>query len=201
MRPYIYLWHERVAKRLVVSGIEFRDVLPEIRDAGGLVLLRHQFSAASFDPISRFDFLPSDELTDLADDDIYGYGDFSWADYAPDVVLARLSDQAIAELTFFGHSGRLFGDTEIPGLTNRMLYWAHDDGWYGQIFYSRWEAVDSMLCRLLPGVLGEEQAIRTLDQVRRGENAFWCSGGNAIECEKTEDIDALQKKYLIRRTP
>jgi hypothetical protein len=200
MRQYLYLWHERLAKRLVASGIEFRDLVPDLRVAGGLVLLRHRFDKAAFDRVSRFDFIPPDRLALLADDNVYGYGDFSWADYGRDVALAELSDQAIAELTFFGHAGRPFGDVEIPGLSNRFLYWAHDDGWYARIFYRRWDDVRSILRRLLPDLLGEEQATRVLDLVRRGENAFWCCGGHAIECEQTENIDALQKKHLTRRS-
>lgn len=201
MRPYLYLWHQPAEKRVVASGIEFRDLLPELEVAGGLVLLRHQFGDAAVDPVSRFDFIPPEGLSRLASDDVYGYGDFCWADFGRTVVLSRLTDQAIAELTFFGHTARPFKEVGISGLNNRFLYWAHDDGWYTRIFYDRWNAVGSVLHRLLTRLTGEEKAVRTLALVRRGDGAFWCCDGNVIECEQTEDIDTLQNKHLTRRSP
>lgn len=192
MRNYLYLWRQPELKRLIASGIEFCDLVPELASAGGLVLLRHRFDEASFDPASGFDFVPADDISRLAADAISRYGDFSWADMGSGVELGGLSDQAVAELAFFGRKLRPLGQVEIPGLGNHFLCYGHDDGWYLRIWYARWEPVESMLRRLLPAVLSEAQARRTLDLVRRGEGAFWCQGGRAVACEQTEDIDALQ---------
>jgi len=198
MRDYIYLWHQPKVKRVVASGIEFRDVVPELAGAGGVVLLRHQFDEPSFEPRNRFAFLSADRLARLAADNIYGYGDFCWADFGRDVALADLADMAVAELTFFAHAARPLGAVDVPGLGNRFLYWGHDDGWYARIFYSQWGAIAPMLDRMLSGMLNTERATAVSDLIRRGEAALWCRDGTAVECEQTEDIDALQRKHLTR---
>jgi hypothetical protein len=201
VRNYLYLWHQPESKRLISSGIEFRDFIPELTTISGLVLVRHQYDEALLDPASGFEYVQADDLPRLAADDVYGYGDFCWADIGRDVELAGLSDQAIAELAFFGHMLRPFREVEIPGLDNRFLYYGHDDGWYARIFYHEWEPLGSILRRLLPDVLPEEQALRTLEMVRRGKDAFWCCQGSVIECAQTENIDALQHQYLSDRRP
>lgn len=196
MRDYLYLWHEPEKQHLVASGLEFRDVVPELATAGGVVLLRHDFSDAEFDEASRFDFVPSDGLAPLAADNIHGYGDFCWADFGPGATLTELTDEAIAELTFFAHMARPLRAVAIPGLGNRFLGWAHDDGWYASIYFRDWQAVEGLLYRLLRGLLREEQVLRTLDSLGRGASAFWCRRDAVDECEQSSDIDALRRKHL-----
>src|SRR5262245_6740938 len=110
MRDYLYLLHDPKEKRLVASGIEFRDLVPELTTGGGVVLLRHNYADAMFDEQSRFEYVPPDGLARLAADDIYGYGDFCWADLGRGAALAALTDEAIANLTFFAHKTRPLRD-------------------------------------------------------------------------------------------
>ena len=196
MRDYLYLWNQPASQCLVVSGIEFRDLVPELATTGGVVLLRHRFDEASLDRESRLEFVAADQLARLAGDDIYGYGDFHFADFGRDTVLADLTDQAIAELLFFAHAARPLRRPGIPGLGNRLLYSAHDDGWHARIFYRSWDVIGHVLGTLLPRVVVAEETRRTLDVVRFGDAAVWCRGGHARDCEGTDDIDALQQEYL-----
>ncbi|MBI5759939.1 MAG: hypothetical protein HZA46_15585 [Planctomycetales bacterium] len=140
--------------------------------------------------------MPHDELTLLAADDIYNYGDFCWADFGQGVALAALTDEAIAGLTFFAQQARPLCDVEIPGLANRFLCWTHDDGWYASIFYSDWRAVEALLRRLLLRLLSEDQASRTLESLGRDQSAFWCRRDTVFECERSDDIDKLMTKHL-----
>ena len=195
MRDYCYLWRDSEKQRLVLSGVEFRDFIPDLETSGGIVLLRHKFDGSSFDLTSRFEFVPLDEISQLAGDDIYSYGDFCWADFGPDISLAELDDQAISSLTFFAHTARPLGAIEVPGLSNRFLCWAHDDGWYARIFYRTWSDAEGLVRRLLPQLLDDAQAEFTLNQLRAGDAAFWCSKGSVAECEPTEDINSLQRRH------
>lgn len=196
MRDYLYVWHEPQARRVVASGVEFRDVVPGLLNTGGIVLLRHQFDEASFEPRNRLEFVPAENLTRLAADDVYGYGDFCWADFGRGVSLADLEDSAVAALTFFAHAARPLGDVPVPGLSNRLLCHAHDDGWYTRFFYTRWDAIGSLLEELLARLLDEPQVMATRDVLQRGEAAFWCRKGSVVECERMEDIDTLLHKHL-----
>ncbi|NQT15420.1 MAG: hypothetical protein HQ582_21870 [Planctomycetes bacterium] len=196
MRDYIYVYHEPENTRIVVSGIEFRDTLPELEPAGGVVLLRHDFADATYDAKSQFEFVTQVRLSQLAGDDIYGYGDFCWTDFGADVSLADLSDESIAELTFFAHQGRPLRSVAIPGLANRFLWWAHDDGWYARVFYRNWQIIESLLRRLMLGFIPEAHAQHTLESLSRGRGAFWCQHDTVVQCEQSEDINAIQAKHL-----
>lgn len=195
MRDYLYAWHQPNSRRLVLSGVEFRDVAPELTAGGGVVLLRHRFDVASFDPTSRFEYAAGEDLSLLVREDVYSYGDFCWADIGADASLAQLSDQAIAELTFFAQLARPLVSPEIPGLGNRFLWWTHDDGWYARVFYREWRDVAGLLARLLKNLLADDLASETLKRVSRGETAWWCRRDAVAECEATEDIDALRRRH------
>ena len=196
MRDYLYLWHDPATKRLLASGIEFGDLIAELETGGGVLLLRHQFDGASLDHASRLDYLPTDELALLIEDKPYGYGDFCWADFARGDSPPTLTDQAVAELTFFAHAMRPLADVEIAGLQNRLLCWAHDDGWYARLFYVEWTLVESMLRRLLTRLLTDVDTDRVLNRLRDGSGAVWCRSGSVLECEASEDMDAVLRKHL-----
>ena len=200
MRDYLYVWHEPHANRVLASGIEFRDFLPSLQETGGVVLLRHEFDEPALEPRSRLEFVPAGGLQKLADDNVYGYGDFCWVDFGRGVSLAHLDDAAIAALTFFAHAARPLHEIEVAGLANRFLFYGHDDGWYARIFYNGWDAIGPLLGGLLERVLGGSQLVATRDAIQRGEAAFWCRDGSAVECERTEDIDMIQQKHLTSRS-
>ena len=166
------------------------------------MLLRHQFGDAWRDTTSRLEFVPADELAQLASDDIYGYGDFCWADFARGVTLDDLSDASVAALTFFAHAARpLDGNACVAELGNRFLYWGHDDGWHLRLFYDRWDAAASVMAQLLGKVLPQKHASHVLEKVAWGDVAFWCDRRGAVECERSEDIDSLQQKFLAPGKP
>jgi hypothetical protein len=82
MRDYLYVWHDPEQRFLVASGIEFKDFLPCLKSQGGIVLLDHQSETATHDQNTSFDFVQASDLSELAAEDIYSWGNFVWADYA-----------------------------------------------------------------------------------------------------------------------
>jgi hypothetical protein len=197
MRNYLYLWHQPATHCLIASGIEFRDLIPELAGSGGVVLLRHQFDDASFDRASRLQFVQTNRLDELANDNVNSYGDFCWADFGPGVSIADLSDSSVAELMFFAHAARPLHSRSIPGLENHFLYYSHDDGWYARIFYRDWNLLVPALHRLFGRLLNQQQIMQAIVLVQRGTCAYWCCEGAIAECEATEDIDSLQRKNRI----
>lgn len=196
MRDYLYLWHDIRSRRLVASGVEFSDFVPELSGGGGVVLLRHGFLNTALDRVSGLSYVANDEMAELVADDIHGYGDFRWADFGRGVELAALTDDEVARLTFFAHMNRPLHGTAIPALGNRFLVSAHDDGWHTRIFYTHWGAIKPVLRQMLRGLLGEEQALNTLARLGHGMLAFWVQRDLVFECEQTEDIDLLQRQHL-----
>lgn len=195
MRDYLYVWHQPETKRLLLSGVVFADLLPELQGVGGLLLVRHQFDNARRDRHTQSDFVSSDQFPDLVADNIYGYGDFCWADYGAAVELEKLTDRSIAEIAFFRQVLRPLRNVEVGGLQNRFLAYSHDDGWYLRLFYSDWRFVETLVGRMLAKFLDKTTQFEATEKLRKSQMAYWIRQGSIQECEQTEDVDSVHDKY------
>lgn len=191
MRDYLYVWHDPELQFVVASGIEFRDVVPYLKSQGGTVLIDHQSEIATCDAAaSAFGFVHASDLAKLAAEDIYSWGNFVWADYAfPTFPL--ISDAETAELLFFAHKAKPLRVT-IPCLRNHFLGYAHDDGWYLKLYYSRWEHVESLLGMMVPATLGNLDLL----ELKQGTHGAWLCDGEATPEERTHDIDKVLNRRL-----
>lgn len=193
MRDYLYIWHNPEKRYLVASGLEFKDFLPCLKSQGGIVLFEHDSATAELDywgnreRPTNFEFVRASDLPELAAEDIYSWGDFQWADYAPPT-LPSLSDQEIAEFLFLAHMVRPLREDSIPtGLGNQFFYSAHDDGWYLRLFYTHWNHIEKLLSTAIPATLGKLDLL----ELKRGHHGFWLEAGETHQEEKTDDIDKL----------
>jgi hypothetical protein len=196
MRPYLYLSNSAAERRLTASGIELSDMLPALARTGGLFLLRHRFDWVNEDPVTGFDYVAARDLPQLAAADIHTWGDFFWADYAvvPQGTPPRLPDDSIAELLYFAHAGRPLRETAVPGVGNRFLAWAHDDGWRLDLRYIDWGDVEEVLTPLLPGAARE----RVLASLGAGDGAHWIQDGKASPEDPSDDIDEILRRRQRR---
>lgn len=191
MRDYLYFWHDSEQRFLVASGIELKDLVDPTNVAGGLLLLAHGYSAASFDCSSRFEYVPRNELALLKEADAYSWGDVCWTDYAGDS-FPDLIPQEIAELLYFRHTGKPFGRVGFPNLRNKFLFSGHDDGWLLKIFYDSWGDVAELLAHL---PLLQNLAIR--ERVLGGSTgSFWIDQTGITEEDPTLDIDSILNRRI-----
>jgi hypothetical protein len=191
MRDYLYVWRDLERQCLVVSGIEFKDFLPCLKSRGGIVLLDHQFEMATYDPNTSFDFVQASDLSELAAEDIYSWGNFVWADYASST-FPLICDEEIAELLFLAHKAKPLHEVSIPSLGNQFLGYEHDDGWYLRLYYTHWDRIEKLLPALIPATLGRLDVI----ELRQGNQGFWLQAGETHSEEKTHDIDKILNRRL-----
>jgi hypothetical protein len=191
MRDYLYIWHDAEQQCVVMSGMEFRDVLPCLVDQGGVLLLKHQAEEAEYDTLTAFNFVPAQGLARLAKENIYSWGDFVWADYSSRG-LSSTTDDEVAELVFFSHKGRPLHSAAINGLGNKFLASAHDDGWYLRLHYAQWRHTAELVESAVPATLGAID----IETLRRGEGAFWLRAGQVHREERTYAIDSVLNRRL-----
>ncbi|APA68491.1 hypothetical protein [Janthinobacterium sp. 1_2014MBL_MicDiv] len=191
MRNYLYIWHDPDQQMLVASGIEFGDFLPTLGEAGGVLLLKGDAAAAQYDAPSGLQHVSQMQLAALAREDMASWGSHAWADYQ-DAALPPLGDMDVAEAVFFAHRGRALRRPRIPGLGNRFLAYAHDDGWYLKLFYSAWDDVAQLLAGIVPAALG------TLDMqgLQQGDAGYWLRQGVVQAEVRTHDIDSVLNRRL-----
>lgn len=192
MRDYLYIWHNPVQQLVVASGIEFKDFLPFLNQKGGVILLDHQSEIASYDARSGFRFTPASALARLAAEDIYRWGDFTWADFR-DPSLPLLSPEEKAELLYFAHQVRPLHTVKIPGLKNSFLAQIHDDGWRLQLYYTDWNDVAGFLATVIPEEIGKLD----IPALQEGTQGFWLYKGQIEKAEKTFDIDSVLNMQLL----
>jgi hypothetical protein len=195
MRSYLYVWNDPAKRRIVTSGLEFKDLLP-VLTGRGVYLLRHQREDS--DSSQGFDFVPATELGALAAEDVYSWGGFVWVDYPEPLGLPHdprpkgLPRESIAELLYFGHAHEPLRDITIPGLGNRFLASSHDDGWRLVLWYSDWRHNEDLLRAVLA-----QPSEKIMADLRAGSCGSWLEDGKVETEEMTLDIDAL----LNRRRP
>lgn len=191
MRDYLYIWHDRERQFLVASGLEFKDFQRELSTTGGVVLIDHLSDVSSLDAASGFHFAPSASLSNLVAENIYSWGNFTWADYA-DELFPSLSKDEIAELLYFAHKAEPLRSNALPHLRNNFLGYAHDDGWYLKLYYSDWANVTELLSTAIPTSLGR----LNMDDLQQGAHAFWLRNGKVDEEEMTHDVDLVLNRRL-----
>jgi len=190
MRDYLYIWHDPEQQFLVVSGIEFKDFLPSLTSQGGIVLVDHQSETADYDTNSSLNFVPASKLSELATENIYSWGNFVWADYAG-AKFPSINNEEVAELLFFAHKAKPLHRIALPNLSNRFLCYAHDDGWYLQLYYTSWDHIDRLIVETIP-TLGAS----SISGLKQGTDGFWLRGGKVHKEEKTHDVDKVLNRRL-----
>lgn len=147
IRDLIYISGNEMNHKCFYSyGIEFHEFMscmewePEI-----LILLKHKFADALLNLHSRFEYVTSNELNDLINDDVYGYGDFCWVDMNAPEELDHMSKQHIAELLYFGHLAEPLHRLPMA----RFAYYAHDDGWFNKLYVTDLLDFERLLSKVL----------------------------------------------------
>lgn len=183
MRHYLYIWHDPVARMIVASGLELKDVIPALQDADGIVLRKG--GAGTARKPATCQTVARQQLAALAHEDMYACGSHAWADYrgAPPAP----GDAEVAAL--LGHRGAL---TPLPALRGRFLAFAHDDGWYLKLLYAAWDDVAALLAGAIAPALGTLD----MDALQRGGDGYWLQDGVVNLELTTHDIDSVLNRRL-----
>ncbi|WP_215409367.1 hypothetical protein [Janthinobacterium sp. JC611] len=183
MRHYLYIWHDPAERMLVASGIEFKDVIPPLLHADGIVLRRG--SAGTIKKPAAFQTLARQQLPALAHEDMSGWGSHAWADWRGAAPASLDADVA----AMLDHRGAL---APLPALHSRFLAFAHDDGWYLKLLYAAWGDVAALLAGGIPPALGALD----MDALQRGGDGYWLQDGVLDLEPPTHDIDSVLNRRL-----
>jgi hypothetical protein len=147
IRDLIYVSSEHQNNYCFYSyGIEFHEFMNCVHNRPeNLLLLKHNFDNPLWNPHSRFDYVTKQEINELIDDYVYGYGDFCWTDFSKEEDLNALSNTQIAELLFFSHLARPLQN--VPKV--RFAYFAHDDGWFNKLYVTDLHDYEILLSKVI----------------------------------------------------
>jgi hypothetical protein len=147
IRNFIYVNGSEMEQHCFYScGIEFHEFMSSVSNRPeNLLLLKHNFGNARWNSIAKFDYVTSQEIKELINDDVYSYGDFCWVDFNKEEDLDLMSAMQIAELLFFAHLAGPLQD--IPKV--RFAYFAHDDGWFNKLYVTKLEDYEQILSKAI----------------------------------------------------
>ncbi|OPH62178.1 hypothetical protein BC351_02810 [Paenibacillus ferrarius] len=146
IRDLIYVSSEHQNNCFYSYGIEFNEFMNCVHNRPeNLLLLKHNFVNTLWNQHSRFDYVTKQEINELIEDYVYGYGDFCWVDFSSEEELDVLSNIQIAELLFFSHLARPLHS--LPML--RFAYYAHDDGWFNKLYVTNLPDYEMLLSKVV----------------------------------------------------
>jgi hypothetical protein len=154
LRDVIYI-NSNIDKNLVkFYGIQFKDFIKcTPNPINNVLLIEHEYSSEKYHIQSQFMYTTEENIHDLANDDIYNYGDFCWVDFNQETSLDLLEPQEIAELLYLGHKYSPLNSAFFQSLNNQYAYCAHDDGWICLLYCRNIEDFSHVIANYITGKL------------------------------------------------
>ncbi len=171
IRDLIYVHLNQTDQYVISCGIEFAEFATVFSDSlNHLLLLKHGFDDAEFNMHTLLEYCPEDQISKLAAENVYSYGDFCWIDFLEEDVLNELSGQEMAELLYLAHHKHHLKIPFYNKLGNRFVYLAHDDGWFNKIYYRSFKDFFLLLSEVISSKLGDLKPEKSLLGLRKKRN-------------------------------
>lgn len=171
IRDLVYVHLNQNDQYVLSYGIEFNEFAAAFSGSlNHLLLLKHRFEDGDINMHTLLEYCPEERINKLADDDIYGYGDFCWIDFVEEEGLNELTGQEIAELLYLGHQKQHLKLPFYNKLGNRFVYLAHDDGFFNKTYYRSFKDFFHLLSHALSIKLGELKLEKSLLGIRKKRN-------------------------------
>mgnify|MGYP005830601585 CR=1 FL=1 len=169
-KDVIYVHQNETLKYVMSYGLEFRDFSQNLpQPLNHLLMIKHQFDHGSFNMNTMMEYTNKKEVSKLAGDDIYSYGDFCWIDFEEVDGLDQLSGQELAEILYMGHTKQSLESPFYSKLNNRFVYLAHDDGWFNKTYYRYTDDFYSMLGSTISAKLLNQKGDKSLKRLLPGQ--------------------------------
>ena len=133
-RKLIYVNANAQTHEIYYTGIEFYEFVKYLSvPIHNLLLLKAHYIGNNFD--KNFELVEGQEQIELlTQEDVHGYGDFCFVDYAHADNMSKLTDAQIAELLYLAHMKQPLRTPFFDSLNNNFVYLAHDDGWCCKLY-------------------------------------------------------------------
>lgn len=145
-RNIIYIHMNHTARYILSSGIQFSDFMKAIPvKPSNLLLLKHQFDDGYYNMHTRLNFVTSENVEQLLEDDVFRYDEFCWTDFSDEEELNELTGQELAELLYLSHIKSPLRPPFYRMLGNQFFYLTEGDGTFNKTYYKKWEHFFAMI--------------------------------------------------------
>lgn len=163
-RDFYYLVCDFEENKVFSCGASFSDFMSFIKvKANNILLLKASFGDGKYDRNIGLDYVDSENMEDLINDDVYSYGDFVWVDYDDENIIKNMSALELAELLYVGHTFKTLNEPLMKWINNKYLYLAHDDEYWTKICMENIEDYKAVVeGKILDGLKGRKKYIKPL---------------------------------------
>ncbi|MFC3884320.1 peptide ABC transporter permease [Bacillus songklensis] len=151
IRDLIYINGNLNERFFITYGIEFKEFVYSIpSELSNILLLKHQFDESDFHFGTLLDYVEREQIDKLAQDNVYGYGNFCWIDVEELSSLDLLEPHDLAALLYLGHYQKPLHSPFNNKLNNQFVYLAHDDGRFNKTYYRDVYDMKHLMSRIVP---------------------------------------------------
>ncbi len=151
IRDLIYINGNINEKCFITYGIEFKEFVYSLPSSiPNILLLKHQYDESDFHFGTLLDYVEGEQVHKLAQDHVYGYGNFCWIDVEDISSLNLLEPHDLAALLYLGHYQKPLNSQFNNKLNNQFVYLAHDDGWFNKTYYKDIYDMKHLMSRIVP---------------------------------------------------
>lgn len=166
LRDFYYTVCDFEKNEVFSCGATFLDFMKFIGDKPeNILLLKSLFGDGQWNDEIRLDYVDSDNMINLINDDVYSYGDFCWVDYKDFSKIENISKMELAELLYLGHMFQPLYEANMKWLDNKYVYTAHDDDFYSRVFMEDINEYKSVIHgKILDALKGRKKHIEPLPE-------------------------------------
>lgn len=164
LRNFYYMVCDFEKNEVFTCGATFFDFMKFIVDKPeNILLLKASFGDGKWNNDIYLDYVDSDNMKELINDDVYDYGDFCWVDYDDIKRIENMNKMELAELLYLGHMFQPLKEVNMKWLNNKYVYTAHDDDFYSKIFMKDINDYKSVMHgKILDAMKGRKKHIEAL---------------------------------------
>lgn len=167
MRNYsVYIRIDESKNLIHTSGITFHDFISsmDINNKNILILAGYP-RRDEFCSKLNLEYISKENVIELANEDVYNYGDFCWIDFENKESLEKVSKDELAQMLYMRHMSTPFNSYKTPSLNNNYAYLSHDDGWWNNLYLDDITEYKKMLAYLLiKNLKGRKKIMTTPDE-------------------------------------
>lgn len=191
MRNYLYIWNDPDKNRLILSGVEYIDMIPLLSNRNILLLRSNGLDSYDCD-VSRFEYLDEEQKIESFKEDV-NFGDYYWLDFERHSP-SSLNKNEISQLLYANHMrSDFFSDCFFKSLKNDYVYQGHDDGFYLALYYRNKNIAKKAASHFLEL---SNNKILTIETVLNSNLSYWITNEDILELEKTHDIDHIMNNLI-----
>lgn len=165
-RDFYYTVCDFEENKVFSCGATFLDFMKFIKiKPNNILLLNSSFGDGKYNRDIGLDYVDSENMESLINDDVYSYGDFCWVDYDDISVIDNISKIELAEVLYIGHMFEPLHKANINWLNNKYIYTGHDDDYWTKIYMEDIQEYKNVIHgKILDALKGRKRHIEPLPE-------------------------------------